>query len=63
MEDVKNKSAELSQAMMKMGEAAYQAEQDATGDAEPEDSTNADDTVVDAEFEEVDGDAAAGDKK
>ena len=63
MEDVKNKSAELSQAMMKMGEAAYQTEQDATGDAGPEDSPNSDDTVVDAEFEEVDGDAAAGDKR
>ena len=63
MEDVKNKSAELSQAMMKMGEAAYQAEQDATGDVGPEDPPNADDTVVDAEFEEVDGDAAASDRK
>ena len=63
MEDVKTKSAELSQAMMKMGEVAYQAEQDATGDAGPEDSPNSDDTVVDAEFEEVDGDAAAGEKK
>jgi hypothetical protein len=48
---------------MKMGEVAYQAEQDATGDAGPEDSPNSDDTVVDAEFEEVDGDAAAGEKK
>ena len=63
IEDVKTKSAELSQAMMKMGEAAYQAEQDATGDAGSGDSPNSDDTVVDAEFEEVDGDAAAGDKK
>ena len=63
MEDVKTKSAELSQSMMKMGEAAYQAEQDATGEAGPEESSTSDDTVVDAEFEEVDGDAAAGDKK
>ena len=63
MEDVKTKSAELSQSMMKMGEAAYQAEQDATGETGPEESPTSDDTVVDAEFEEVDGDAAAGDKK
>jgi molecular chaperone DnaK len=63
MGDVKTKSAELSQSMMKMGEAAYQAEQDATGEAGPEESPTSDDTVVDAEFEEVDGDAAAGDKK
>ena len=28
-----------------------------------EESSTSDDTVVDAEFEEVDGDAAAGDKK
>ena len=63
MEDVKTKSAELSQSMMKMGEAAYQAEQDATGEVGPEESPTSDDTVVDAEFEEVDGDAAVGDKK
>ena len=63
MEDIKTKSAELSQSMMKMGEAAYQAEQDASGEAETEDSPTSDDTVVDAEFEEVDGDAGAGDKK
>jgi molecular chaperone DnaK len=63
MEDVKTKSAELSQSMMKMGEAAYQAEQDATGEVGPEESPTSDDTVVDAEFEEVDGDPAAGDKK
>jgi molecular chaperone DnaK len=63
MEAISSRSAELSQSMMKMGEAAYQAEQDATGEAGPEESPTSDDTVVDAEFEEVDGDAAAGDKK
>ena len=53
IESISSKSAELSQAMMKMGEAAYQGETDAEtdGDADPK----ADDgTVVDAEFEEVD---------
>jgi hypothetical protein len=47
--------------MMKMGEAAYQAEQPA-GDAESA-AANDEETVVDAEFEEVDGDSATGDKK
>ena len=58
VEAITAKSAELSQSMMKMGEAAYKAEQEAgeaAGDA------GADDGVVDAEFEEVDGDAT--DKK
>ena len=61
IEAIAAKSAELSQSMMKMGEAAYQAEQP-TGDAG---SGNAGDeeTVVDAEFEEVDGDTTSGDKK
>ena len=38
MEDIKTKSAELSQSMMKMGEAAYQAGQEASGDTGLEDS-------------------------
>lgn len=63
VEIVKAKSAELSQSMMKMGEAAYQAEQDVTGDTGPENNQTSDDTVVDAEFEEVDGDVASGEKK
>ena len=55
------KSAELSQSMMKMGEAAYQAEQAAGPDgAAP--GADGEETVVDAEFEEVD-DSAEGDKK
>ena len=61
IEAIAAKSAELSQSMMKMGEAAYQAEQPA-GDAEGGNAGD-EETVVDAEFEEVDGDAAAGDKK
>jgi molecular chaperone DnaK len=39
--------------MMKMGEAAYQEEQENTSE-KPEDSASADDGVVDADFEEVD---------
>ncbi len=65
LEDVKAKSAELSQAMMKMGEAAYQSGQDVDdmdGAAQQGSSSDADDTVVDAEFEEVDGDNNDGKK-
>ena len=54
MEAISSTSAALSQSMMKMGEAAYQAEGDAsvpTGEDEPSD----DETVVDVDFEEVDG--------
>ena len=54
MEVISSTSAALSQSMMKMGEAAYQAEGDAsvpTGEDGPSD----DETVVDADFEEVDG--------
>ena len=56
IESISSKSAELSQAMMKMGEAAYQGETDAEtdGDADPKAD---DETVVDAEFEEVDAEA------
>ena len=66
IEAIKSKSAELSQSMMKMGEAAYQAEQEAaetSGDADGTASGGTDDTVVDAEFEEVDGDDAGDGKK
>ena len=66
MEAITSKSAELSQAMMKMGEAAYAAGQDEEGAPEngPENETGdpADETVVDAEFEEVDGEADAKNK-
>ncbi|MEC8539495.1 MAG: molecular chaperone DnaK, partial [Pseudomonadota bacterium] len=62
IEAISTKSAELSQSMMKMGEAAYQADPQAAagGDAG---AGNDEDTVVDAEFEEVDGNTEAGDKK
>ena len=55
------KSAELSQSMMKMGEAAYQAEQAAGPDGTAP-GADGEEAVVDAEFEEVD-DFAEGDKK
>lgn len=56
--DIAAKSEALSSVLMKMGEAAYQAEQAEQaegGDNEgPDKSGNDDDEVVDAEFEEVD---------
>ena len=62
VEAITSKSAELSQAMMKMGEAAYAAEQDSEDAPETASADPADETVVDAEFEEVDGDADAKNK-
>ena len=55
IEAISEKSAALSQSMMKMGEAAYNAEGD-QADAKSAASDNSDETVVDAEFEEVDAD-------
>jgi len=61
IEAVKEKSETLMQASMKLGEMAYQAQQDAEGDdpeaagADGPDAADADD-VVDADFEEVDDD-------
>ena len=55
IDDISSKSAALSQAMMKMGEAAYAAE--APADGEDAKASNDDDSVVDAEFEEVDADS------
>ncbi|MDA7766508.1 molecular chaperone DnaK [Alphaproteobacteria bacterium] len=60
MEVISSKSAELSKVMMKMGEAAYQAEADADGNAG---EASDDESVVDAEFEEVDADLDDGKKK
>jgi molecular chaperone DnaK len=54
VEVIAAKSAELSQAMMKMGEAAYAAE--SADDADGPKAGPDDDSVVDAEFEEVDVD-------
>ena len=55
IEAISEKSAALSQSMMKMGEAAYNTEGDQT-DANSSAPDNNDETVVDAEFEEVDAD-------
>ena len=52
--EISAKSEALSQALMKMGEAAYQGEQEAAGAAGGGADSAADDGVVDAEFEEVD---------
>jgi len=54
IEAISEKSAALSQSMMKMGEAAYSAEGDQP-DANAA-ADNNDESVVDAEFEEVDAD-------
>ncbi|MBT6122658.1 MAG: molecular chaperone DnaK [Candidatus Puniceispirillum sp.] len=62
MEAITSKSAELSQAMMKMGEAAYAAGQDEEDAPEATSAESTDESVVDAEFEEVDGDADAKSK-
>ena len=61
IDDISSKSAALSQAMMKMGEAAYAAE--APADGEDAKANNDDDSVVDAEFEEVDADSDGKAKK
>ena len=55
-EDIKAKSEALSAVLMKMGEAAYQAEQEAgaSEQAGAENAANSDADVVDADFEEVD---------
>ncbi len=55
VEDIKQKSASLSQVMMKLGEAAYKDLPDDNNQEATEDSTKTDDAdVVDADFEEVD---------
>ena len=58
LEDIKAKSEALMQASMKLGEMAYQAQQDAEGDGDGPAAAEADgaDDVVDADFEEVDDD-------
>ena len=58
LEDIRAKSETLMQASMKLGEAAYKAQQDAAGGSadDPQPASGADDEVVDADFEEVDDD-------
>lgn len=60
--EIKDKSEALSAVLMKMGEAAYQAEQQAGGDtSDASDNTGSadDNDVVDADFEEVDDSKSA----
>ncbi len=58
VEDIKRKTEALAQASMKLGEAMYKAQQEATGGGEAgaEAAAGKDEGVVDAEFEEVDDD-------
>ena len=60
-QQIGEKSEALSAVLMKLGEAAYQGEQDMS-DAQPQDEATTQDNnddVVDAEFEEVDDDKDA----
>ncbi len=57
--EIKEKSESLSSVLMKMGEAAYQAEEQAGGEAGTGGDAASDDGVVDAEFEEVDDSKSA----
>ena len=59
-EDISAKTQTLIQASMKLGEAMYKAQQGSEGPASDADAAHAaghgGEDVVDAEFEEVDGD-------
>ena len=58
-EAIATKTQALIQASMKLGEAMYKAQQEqqgAGGAEQPQPDAQASDDVVDAEFEEVDGD-------
>ena len=55
VEAIQTKAQALIQASMKLGEAMYKAQQGEAGDGEASSEQGGDD-VVDAEFEEVDGD-------
>jgi molecular chaperone DnaK len=62
VEDIKAKTQALTESAMKLGEAMYKEAQEAEGaapgaDAEASASGKADETVVDADFEEVDNNA------
>ena len=56
---IKDKSEALSAVLMKMGEAAYQAEQSADNPDAAADNSASDDGVVDADYEEVDDNKSA----
>jgi molecular chaperone DnaK len=51
---MKEKANALAQSAMKMGQAIYEQEQAAGASAAPAEEAPADDTIVDAEFSEVD---------
>jgi molecular chaperone DnaK len=53
---MKEKANTLAQSAMKMGQAIYEQEQAAGASAAPAEEAPADDTIVDAEFSEVDED-------
>ena len=58
-EDIKTKTAALTQVAMKLGEAIYKSTQEAAANADASaaaasDKSDEDDDVVDADFEEVD---------
>lgn len=55
-DDIKSKSEDLTQSAMKLGEAMYQASQAEAAAAQPGEAPSSDETVVDADYEEVDGD-------
>ena len=56
LEDIKQKSASLSQVMMKLGEAAYKDLPDEENPNTDQEKPSDDADVVDADFEEVDND-------
>jgi len=59
VEAINNDANALAQASMKLGEAMYQSQQtESGGDDDYEPSSGGDDDVVDADFEEVDGEDA-----
>jgi molecular chaperone DnaK len=67
LSDIQQKTQALAQASMKLGEAMY-ADQQANAEGAPEgeaaaDEAGGDETVVDADFEEVDGDDDQDDQK
>ncbi|PIW28321.1 MAG: molecular chaperone DnaK [Rhodobacterales bacterium CG15_BIG_FIL_POST_REV_8_21_14_020_59_13] len=61
--EIQAKTQALVQAAMKLGEAMYAAQQADGGSDDGDGSGPADEDVVDAEYSEVDGDDADGDKK
>jgi molecular chaperone DnaK len=63
VDEIKAKTEALAQASMKLGEAMYKAQQEQAGAEEPQSNDGPggeDDSVVDADYEEVDDDKKAG---